>query len=194
MLAATGRAGNTNGLNLEAAGITLTPQGHIKIDSFEQTTTPCHYAVGDVTGRTMLAPVAIAAGRRLAERLFGGKPELKMEYQDIPSVVFCHPPAATVGLTETQAKLQYGDEQVKAYTSRFVNMYHAVTPHKPQSAMKLVTVGEREKVVGIHVVGQGADEMLQGFAVALKMGATKADFDRTVAIHPTASEELVTMI
>jgi glutathione reductase (NADPH) len=150
------------------------------------------HAVGDVTGRRQLTPVAIAAGRKLADRLFGGKPDSKLDYENVPSVVFSHPPIGTVGLTEGEAKSRYGDG-VKCYFSRFRNIYYAVTERRPVTAMKLVTAGSSERIVGIHVIGMGADELIQGFAVALTMGATKADLDRTVAIHPTAAEELVTM-
>jgi len=136
--------------------------------------------------------VAIAAGRRLSDRLFGGKPQAKLDYQDIPSVVFSHPPIGSVGLSEADARALHGND-VKVYTTRFTNMYYAVTEYKALTHMKLVCVGADERVVGVHVIGRGADEMIQGFAVAVKMRATKADFDRTIAIHPTASEELVTM-
>jgi glutathione reductase (NADPH) len=141
--------------------------------------------------------MAIAAGRRLADRLFGGIKDAKADYEDVPTVVFSHPPIGTVGLTERQAKDEYGEEKVKVYTSKFVNLFYGpwrVTPEeKPKTAMKLVCVGEEEKVVGLHVIGMGADEMLQGFAVAMKMGATKADFDACVALHPTAAEEFTTL-
>src|SRR5690606_18195611 len=136
------------------------------------------YAVGDVTGHWPLTPVAIAAGRRLADRLFGSDADAAMDYDVIPTVVFSHPPIATVGLSEAEARRTYGESAVKAYTSTFTNMYHAVSDRKPRSAMKLVTVGVDERVVGIHVIGLGADEMIQGFAVAMRCGATKADFDR----------------
>jgi glutathione reductase (NADPH) len=136
--------------------------------------------------------VAIAAGRHLADRLFGGKTQAKIDYETVPSVVFSHPPIGTVGLTEDEAREAYGDA-TKCYTSRFINLYHGVTEHRPRTSMKLVTAGRNERIVGLHVIGLGADEMLQGFAVAVVMGATKADFDRTVAIHPTAAEEFVTM-
>ncbi len=149
-------------------------------------------AIGDVTGRATLTPVAIAAGRRLSDRLFGGKPQAKLDYQDIPSVVFSHPPIGSVGLSEADARALHGDG-VKVYSTRFTNMFYAVTEHKALTHMKLVCVGTDERVVGVHVIGRGADEIIQGFAVAVKMRATKADFDRTVAIHPTAAEELVTM-
>ncbi|HEY5375685.1 MAG TPA: glutathione-disulfide reductase, partial [Polyangiaceae bacterium] len=130
--------------------------------------------------------------RRLSDRLFGGSPEAKLDYDDIPSVVFSHPPIGTVGLSEADARTKHG-EDVKVYTTRFTNMFYAVTEHKELTHMKLVTVGKEERVVGVHVIGRGADELIQGFAVAVKMRATKADFDRTVAIHPTAAEELITM-
>ena len=163
------------------------------MDAYQNSAVPGVYAVGDVTGRFELTPVAIAAGRRLSDRLFGGHPESKLEYVDIPTVVFSHPPVGTVGFSEVEAIARYGLENVKTYATRFTNMYHAMTDHKPKTSMKLVTAGPEERVVGVHVIGLGADEMLQGFAVAVRMGATKADFDRTVAIHPTAAEELVTL-
>jgi glutathione reductase (NADPH) len=137
--------------------------------------------------------VAIAAGRRLADRLFGGQPEARLEYENIPTVVFSHPPLGTVGLTEDQAHELYGQSGVRVYSSRFVSLFHAVTEDKPATVVKLVCAGPQQKVVGVHVIGRGADEIIQGFAVAVKMGATKADFDRTVAIHPTSAEELVTL-
>jgi len=148
--------------------------------------------VGDVTGQRQLTPVAIAAGRKLCDRVFGGKPESKLDYDNIPSVVFSHPPVGSVGLTEEAARATFGDS-VKCYTSTFRNLYYSVTAKRPVTAVKLVTAGATEKVVGIHVIGRSADELIQGFAVALVMGATKADLDRTVAIHPTAAEELVTL-
>jgi glutathione reductase (NADPH) len=149
--------------------------------------------VGDVTGQAQLTPVAIAAGRRLSDRLFGGQQDRYLDYHNIPTVVFGHPPIGTVGLTEDEARVQYGDEAVTVFRSGFVPMYHALTTRKPRTEMKLVTVGPEKRVVGVHVIGAGADEMLQGFAVAVRMGATKRDFDDTVAIHPTSAEELVTM-
>ena len=187
-----GRHANVAGLGLDAAGVRLDPSGHIVVDEWQNTTTPGVYAVGDVTGRATLTPVAIAAGRRLSDRVFGGKADSKLDYDDIPSVVFSHPPIGTVGQSESDAREQYGDE-VKVYSTRFTNMFYAVTEKKALTHMKLVCVGKEERVVGVHVIGRGAEEMIQGFAVAIKVRATKADFDRTVAIHPTASEELVTM-
>ena len=189
---AIGRHANTAALNLDAAAVRLDKEGHVVVDEWQNTTTSGVYAIGDVTGRAQLTPVAIAAGRRLSDRLFGGTPDAKLDYADIPSVVFSHPPIGSVGLSELDARQLYGDS-VKVYTTRFTNMFYAVTEHKALTHMKLVCVGKEERVAGVHVIGRGADEMIQGFAVAVKLRATKADFDRTVAIHPTASEELVTM-
>ncbi|MCG7913294.1 MAG: glutathione-disulfide reductase [Candidatus Thiodiazotropha weberae] len=192
LLWAIGRAPASSGMNLEKAGIVTDEQGHIPTDEWQNTNLAGVYAIGDVTGRAQLTPVAIAAGRRLGDRLFGNMSERKLDYDLIPTVVFSHPPIATVGLTESEAREIHGDA-VKIYQSRFTPMYHAFTKHQSKMAMKLVTVGAREKVVGCHVIGIGADEMLQGFAVAMRMGATKKDFDDTIAIHPSAAEELVTM-
>jgi glutathione reductase (NADPH) len=193
VLWAVGRTPATLGLGLDALGVQLAPGGQIQVDEYQNTTAPGVYAVGDVTGRVELTPVAIAAGRQLAQRLFGGQPDAKLDYSDIPSVVFSHPPIGTVGLTEAQATEHYGPTNIKTYVASFTNMYYAVTEERPKTTVKLVTAGPEERVVGVHVIGLGADEMLQGFAVAVRMGATKQDFDRTVAIHPTAAEELVTL-
>jgi glutathione reductase (NADPH) len=189
---AIGRAPNTAGLNLEAAGVAMDEHGFIPTDAFQNTNVPGIYAVGDATGRAPLTPVAIAAARRLGDRLFNNQPERHLDYENIPTVMFSHPPIGTVGLTEDEARERHGDA-VKVYQTRFTPMYHALTDHKSKTAMKLVCVGALERIVGIHMIGHGVDEMLQGFAVALKMGATKRQFDDTVAIHPTSSEELVTM-
>jgi glutathione reductase (NADPH) len=190
---AVGRLPNTEELDLAAAGVTLDGRGHIPTDEFQNTNVPGVYAVGDVTGRFLLTPVAIAAARRLADRLFGGQSERRLPYENIPTVIFSHPPMGTVGLSEEAARAAHGDNAVKVYQTRFTPMYHAFTARKPKTAMKLVTVGAQERIVGAHIIGAGADEMLQGFAVAVRMGATKRDFDDTVAIHPTSAEELVTM-
>lgn len=190
---AIGREPATDNLNIEAAGVSKDERGFIKVDKYQNTNVPGVYAVGDNTGAVELTPVAVAAGRRLSERLFNNKPEEHLDYTNIPTVVFSHPPIGTVGLTEPQAREKFGDDQVKVYTSSFTAMYTAVTQHRQPCRMKLVCVGPEEKIVGIHGIGFGMDEMLQGFAVAVKMGATKRDFDNTVAIHPTASEEFVTM-
>ena len=190
---ATGRRPNVQGLQLEKAGVTLNERGFIKVDEFQNTVVEGIYALGDVTGEKELTPVAIKAGRILSERLFNGKTEAKMDYSTIPTVVFSHPAIGTVGLTEEEAIKEYGQDQIKVYKSSFASMYSAVTSNRQESRFKLITAGPKEKVVGLHGIGYGVDEMIQGFAVAIKMGATKADFDATVAIHPTASEEFVTM-
>ena len=190
---ATGRKPNVQDLNLEAAGVTLNEKGFIAVDEYQNTVIPGIYALGDVTGEKELTPVAIKAGRTLSERLFNGKVNAKMDYTNIPTVVFSHPAIGTVGLTEEEAQQTYGKENIKVYTSQFASMYTAVTQHRQQAKFKLITAGPEERVVGLHGLGYGVDEMIQGFAVAIKMGATKADFDATVAIHPTGSEEFVTM-
>ena len=190
---ATGRRPNVDGLDLEKAGVTLNQRGFIQVDEYQNTVVDGIYALGDVTGEKELTPVAIKAGRTLSERLFNGKTSAKMDYTTIPTVVFSHPAIGTVGLTEDQAIKEYGQDNIKVYKSSFASMYSAVTNHRQESRFKLITAGADEKVVGLHGLGYGVDEMIQGFAVAIKMGATKADFDATVAIHPTASEEFVTM-
>ncbi|NQJ70497.1 glutathione-disulfide reductase [Streptococcus suis] len=193
VLWAIGRKPNVEQLNLEAAGIQLTPSGHIAVDEYQETGIPGIYALGDVTGEKELTPVAIKAGRLLAERLFNNKPTAKMDYTNIPTVVFSHPAIGTVGLTEEEAIAQYGQEQVKVYTSAFTSMYTALANNRQMAKFKLVTVGENEQVVGLHGIGYGVDEMIQGFSVAIKMGASKEEFDAVVAIHPTGAEEFVTM-
>ena len=189
---AIGRRSLTNKINLEVTGIDTDKHGFIPTDEFQNTKVKGIYALGDITGRAALTPVAVAAGRRLADRLFGGMTERKVNYHNIPSVVFSHPPIATVGLSEDEAKRIHGDA-VKVYQTRFTPMFYSLTDHPQKTAMKLVTIGAQEKIIGCHIIGQAADEMLQGFAVAIRMGATKKDFDDTIAIHPTSSEELVTM-
>lgn len=192
VLWAIGRDANLAGLNLEASGVATGDLGFISTDEFQNTNAAGIYAIGDVTGRAALTPVAIAAGRRLSDRLFGGNPTRHLDYNFIPTVIFTHPPIGTVGATEAEARAQYGDT-VKVYVADFTPMYHALTTRKTHTDMKLVCVGPEQRIVGCHILGLGADEMLQGFAVAIRMGATKADFDDTVAIHPTSAEELVTM-
>ncbi len=189
---AIGRTPNTGDLALERIGLEPNSDGEIGVDAYQDTAVAGVHALGDVTGGMELTPVAIAAGRRLADRLFGGMPERRLDYHNIPTVVFSHPPIGTVGLTEAEAREAYGDT-VKIYTSHYVALYYGVLEHKTGSCMKLVCEGADERIVGAHVIGDGADEMLQGFAVAVKMGATKKDFDDTVAIHPTCAEEFVTM-
>jgi glutathione reductase (NADPH) len=190
---AIGRVPQVEDLQLDKAGLALSAHGYIDTDKFQTTSVPGLYAIGDVTGRAQLTPVAIAAGRRLSDRLFGGQTDRHLDYENIPTVIFGHPPIGTVGLTEQAARERYGSDNVKVFRSSFVPLYHALTPEKLRVEMKLVTQGPEQRIVGAHVVGAGADEMLQGFAVAVRMGATKKDFDDTVAIHPTSAEEFVTM-
>ncbi len=192
LICAIGREPNVAPLALDAAGVETDARNYIPTDEFQNTNVPGVYAVGDVTGRAQLTPVAVAAGRRLSDRLFNHQPERKLDYDLIPTVMFSHPPIGTIGMTEGEAREKHG-EAVKVYQTRFTGMYHALCPNQQRTAMKLVCVGAEERIVGCHLIGQGVDEMLQGFAVAIKMGATKKDFDNTVAIHPTSSEELVTL-
>lgn len=189
---AIGRYPLTEGMGLDVAGVEVDGYGFIPTDKFQTTSVPNIYAVGDVTGRDALTPVAIAAGRRLADRIYGGMEGRHLEYSNIATVIFSHPPSATCGLTEQEARAEFGDD-TEVYTSTFVPMVNSFTSHRTEARMKLITAGSDERVVGAHLFGPGSDEMMQGFAVAIRMGATKKDFDDTVAIHPTSAEELVTM-
>ncbi|KAF5593587.1 glutathione reductase [Fusarium pseudoanthophilum] len=194
---AIGRTPETKGIGLEEAGVKLGEKGHILVDEYQNTAVDNIYALGDVTGEVELTPVAIAAGRRLAHRLFGG-PEfanLKLDYSNVPSVVFSHPEVGSIGLTEPQAIEKYGKDNIKVYKTSFTAMYYAMMEpeQKGPTSYKLIVAGPEEKVIGLHIMGLGSGEMLQGFGVAVKMGATKADFDSCVAIHPTSAEELVTL-
>lgn len=189
---AIGRSPATGDLGLAGAGVKTDAGGYIPVDKYQQTNVSSIYAIGDVTGQAELTPVAIAAGRRLADRLFDDQSDRHLNYDLIPTVVFSHPPMATVGLTETQARERYADA-VKVYETSFTPMYYAFTPHKARTSMKLIVTGDDEKVIGIHMIGLDVDEIMQGFAVAMRMGATKRDFDDTIAIHPTSGEELVTL-
>ena len=193
LILAVGRAANTSGFGLEKTGVELTERGNIYSDEFENTSVPGIYALGDVTGKLDLTPVAVKAGRQLSERLFNNKVDAKLDYTDVATVVFSHPAIGAIGLTEEKAIAKYGAENIKVYKSSFTPMYTALGDNRQLSTMKLVTLGEDEKIIGLHGIGYGVDEMIQGFSVAIKMGATKADFDNTVAIHPTGSEEFVTM-
>ncbi len=190
---ALGRRSNTDRLDLRATGVSVTDAGHIQTDACQSTNVSGIHAIGDVAGRFELTPVAIAAGRRLADRLFGGMKDRTLVYENIPTVVFSHPPIGTVGLAEEAAVRQFGADAVQVYQTSFTPMFHAFTRRKVKCTMKLVVTGPDEKIVGCHLIGPGADEILQGFAVAVHMGATKRDFDDTVAIHPTVAEELVTL-
>jgi glutathione reductase (NADPH) len=189
---AVGREANSGGMGLTEAGVAIGAQGEVITDLRQDTNVPGIHAVGDVTGREALTPVAIAAGRRLADRLFGGMSDRHLDYRLIPTVIFTHPPIGTVGLSEQEARALHGDA-VEVFLSDFMPLYHGLTARRRRAEMKLVTVGPDHRIVGLHAIGMGADEMLQGFAVALRMGATKGDFDDTVAIHPTSAEEFVTM-
>ncbi|WNJ96592.1 glutathione-disulfide reductase [Vibrio ruber] len=191
---AIGRHPATDAINLAATGVATDEKGYIKVDEYQQTNVEGIYCVGDImAGGIELTPVAVKAGRQLSERLFNHKHDAKMDYNLVPTVVFSHPPIGTIGLTEPEAIAKFGEDNVKVYQSSFTAMYTAVTQHRQPCRMKLVCVGPDEKVVGLHGIGFTVDEMIQGFAVAMKMGATKADFDAVVAIHPTGSEEFVTM-
>lgn len=192
VLFATGRRASTQDLGLDVAGVALDSKGFVPVDARQDTRVPGIHAVGDVTGQAALTPVAIAAARRLMDRLFGGQPDARLDYAQIPTVVFSHPPVGRVGLTEAEARAQHGDA-VTVLTTRFRPMLHALADSPQRSLFKLVCVGEDKRVVGLHLLGEGADEMLQGFAVALKKGITLADLHDTVAIHPTSAEEVVLM-
>ena len=189
---ATGRQPNTEGLGLEHARVAIDALGYVEVDDFQRTNVEGIHAIGDVTSRIALTPVAIAAARRLMDRLFGGQLDAKLDYDSVPAVVFAQSPLGQIGLTEARARAQFGDA-VRVYCADFRPMLHALADTPQRSLFKLVCVGEAERVVGIHLLGEGADEILQGFAVALKLGARKADLDATVAIHPTSAEELVLM-
>jgi glutathione reductase (NADPH) len=193
---AIGRDPEIKDLNLPALGsVKLNNKDHIIVDEYQNTNLENVYSVGDVCDRGFeLTPVAIAAGRRLVDRIFGGQKDRKLDYSNIPSVIFAHPEAGSIGLTEPEAREKYGDA-VKVYNSSFISMWNSMfeDDEKTRSSYKLIVQGENEKVVGLHIVGEGSSEILQGFGVAIKMGATKADFDSVVAIHPTSAEEIVTL-
>ncbi|KAJ7611607.1 glutathione reductase [Roridomyces roridus] len=194
---AIGRHALSGDMGLEELGVKLHPNGEVVTDEYQNSTVKGVTSIGDVQGKALLTPVAIAAGRRLGNRLFG-PPEFKndkLDYENIPTVVFSHPPIGTVGLTEPQARKEYGDDSVKIYKTSFRGLYFSMMEDdlKEPTMFKLVCVGPEERVVGVHILGQGCDEITQGFAVAVKMKARKRDLDDTVAIHPTSAEELVTL-
>ena len=202
LLWAIGRAPELEKLDPAKVGVKLGPKGHVVVDEYQNTSVDGIYAIGDVTGQAELTPVAIAAGRALGNRVFGQghknySPNLpsKIDYTNIPTVVFAHPEVGTIGLTQPQAEKTFGKENVKCYNSSFKAMFYDFHPQeekaKNPTKYKLVCAGEEEKIVGMHILGLGSSEMMQGFGVAVKMGARKRDFDSCVAIHPTSAEELV---
>ena len=192
LLFATGRRPNTAGLGLDAAGVRCNARGQIEVDDGHATSAEGVYAVGDVSTDLALTPVAIAAARRLMDRLFGGR-DRRLERNDIPTVVFSHPPIGRVGLDEAQARERFGDDAVHVARASFRPMLGALADSPQRSLFKLVCTGEQRRVAGIHLLGEAADEILQGFAVALKRGITLDDLHDTVAIHPTSAEEIVLM-
>lgn len=198
VLNAMGRPPNLEGLNLENAGVEVV-KGAVKVDEYQNTNIPGIYAIGDATNQVNLTPVAIRQGRIVSERVFNGRTDLKMCYDNIATAIFTHPPIAVVGLSETAANKKFGEGNVKVYRSTFINMYYSPAKSddkKLKSMFKLVCHVEAdgtERVVGCHTMGKSVDEMMQGISIAITMGATKQDFDNSVAIHPTASEEFVLM-
>jgi glutathione reductase (NADPH) len=189
---AIGREPANDKIDIQNTDVKLDDRGYIKVDKFQNTNAKNVYAVGDNIGKVDLTPVAVKAGRLLSERLFNNKTDAHMDYDLIPTVVFSHPTIGTIGLTEAEAREKYGDD-LTIYNSSFAAMYTALTSHRQSTKMKLICAGKEEKVVGLHGIGYAMDEILQGFGVAMKMGATKADFDACVAIHPTSAEEFVTL-
>jgi len=187
---ATGRNPNSHGLGLERAGVRLDEAGAVVVNEYSQTSVASIYAIGDLTNRRNLTPVAIAEGHALADTLFGGKPRT-IDYENIASAVFSQPPIGTVGLTEAEAREGYG--AVDIYKSSFKPLKHTLSGRDERSFMKLVVDRKTDRVLGCHMLGTDAGEIIQGLAIALKCGATKAQFDATIGIHPTAAEEFVTM-
>ena len=191
VLCATGRVPNTAGMGLEAIGVELGPRGGVRVDDEFRSSVPSVFACGDVIDHIALTPVALAEGMCIARTLFAGA-DYRVDYRDIPTAVFSQPNIGTVGLTEGEARVDYGDDVV-IYRSNFRSMYHVMAGREDRVFMKLVVDGRSDRVVGCHMVGADAGEIIQGLAVAMKCGATKAQFDRTIGIHPTAAEEFVTM-
>src|SRR5207237_2171180 len=188
---ATGRGPNTKGLGLDEVGVKTDEKGAVRVDEWQRSSVPNIYAVGDVTDRLNLTPVAIAEGRALAETLFNDNP-IKMDHNDVPTAVFSAPPIGTVGLTEEQARQQYGDD-VEIYCARFKPMQNTLSGRDERTFMKLVVDGKSDRVLGCHMLGPDAPEIAQGLAIAIKCGASKRMFDQTIGIHPSAAEEFDTM-
>ncbi|MCI5775502.1 MAG: glutathione-disulfide reductase [Aerococcus sp.] len=193
VLFAVGRRPNTDHIGIENTAIALTERGHVQVNDYHRTTVDGVYALGDVIGKTALTPVAIKAGRTLSDELFNHAEPFRLNYEGVPTVLFTHPEIGKVGLTESQAREKYADQKIKIYHSQFTTMRTGLGDHREPTVMKLIVVGEEERIVGLWGIGSDVAEMIEGFAVAIQMGATKADFDRTIAIHPTSSEEFVTM-
>jgi len=187
---ATGRLPNTEGLGLEEVGVELGEKREIKVDDYSKTSVDSIYAVGDVTNRIQLTPVAIREGQAFADTVFGSKPT-RVDHDCVPNAVFSHPPIAGVGMTEGEARNKLGS--IKVYQSDFRPMKNVLAGRNERSLYKIVCEGESEQIVGIHMIGPEAPEIMQAAAIAVKAGLTKADFDATVAIHPTMAEELVLM-
>jgi glutathione reductase (NADPH) len=187
---ATGRVPNTQGIGLEKAGVQLDKAGAIAVDEWSKTTADNIWAVGDVTDRIALTPVALMEGHCFADTEFGNRPR-KPDHRSVPSAVFCQPEMANVGLSEEEARRTLGE--LRVYTSAFTPMKYTLTARKQRTFMKLIVEAATDRVVGCHMIGDDAAELIQGLAVAVKAGATKAQFDATVGIHPTAGEEFVTM-
>jgi glutathione reductase (NADPH) len=192
IFSAIGRSPKNTDLNLQSIGIKTDEKGFICTNKYDKTNIKHIYAIGDVAGKEFLTPVAIATGRKLASRLFSSSKEI-MHYENIPTVIFTHPPIGSVGLSEQDAIAKYGKAHILIHAVKFNSMRYGLSRKKVFSAMKLVLLKKNKKVLGCHIVDPHADEILQGFAVAIKMGATKDDLDHTIGIHPTSAEELVTM-
>jgi glutathione reductase (NADPH) len=190
VLAAIGRQPNTESLGLETAGVRLNERGAVKVDASGRTSVASIFAVGDVTDRVTLTPVALAEGHAFADSMYGDRPRI-VDRSHVPSAVFSHPNVAVVGLTEAEARTHYSN--VDIYRSVFKPLKHTLTGRSERTMMKLVVDATSQRVVGCHMVGQDAGEIIQGIAIAMKMGAKKSDFDATIGIHPTAAEEFVTM-
>ncbi|KAJ4118607.1 Glutathione reductase [Fusarium oxysporum] len=194
---AIGRTPEVEGLGLDVVGVKQNERGQIITDKYQNTNVENIHSLGDVVGKIELTPVATAAGRKLSDRLFGGEQfnTSKLNYDLIPSVVFAHPEVGSIGLTQEEAEKKYGRDNIKIYKTSFTATYYTIMDKedKGPSKYKLICQGKDEKIVGLHILGLGSGEILQGFGVAIKMGATKKDFDSCVAIHPTSAEELVTL-
>lgn len=193
VIMAIGRTANTENLGLEKINIHTEVNCTISVNEEHQTALPHVYAIGDVIDKVDLTPVAIRAGRQISEYLFNNATSSKIDYTNIPTVVFSHPAIGTIGLTEKEAIDQYGEKDIKVYRNKFFSMYASASWHREPCYFKLVCQGPEETVIGLHGIGEGVDEMIQGFGVAMKMKATKEQFDSVIAIHPTGAEEFVTM-